>query len=252
MASKVSSSSAPSTTVARARASSRGSAADRSLLLFEALLPELSGASRARLQAQLTQALGSFERSTACGIPVNGTQLCQFQWQRANVVGQDYIDIKGAVLPEYRLSADDIDTQLRVQCTPLSGDGRAGETVTAGVNNGNLVALDARRDGPRAREGLRDGPRGRSHQLQRRAPELSARLASPAPQAAPPCCGALVSRVLVCGVVSAPQVFRHAVHEPHRPTSQSTGHDCWLQSSCSVSGGHALPPNFGLTSAIRF
>ena len=37
---------------------------------LEALLPELSGASRARLQAQLTQALGSFERSTACGIPV--------------------------------------------------------------------------------------------------------------------------------------------------------------------------------------
>ena len=81
---------------------------------------------------------------TACGIPVNGTQLCQFQWQRATVVGQDYIDIKGAVLPEYRLSADDIDTQLRVQCTPLSGDGRAGETVTAGVNNGNLVTIDAR------------------------------------------------------------------------------------------------------------
>ena len=37
---------------------------------LEALLPELGASSREQLQEQLTRALGAFERTTACGIPV--------------------------------------------------------------------------------------------------------------------------------------------------------------------------------------
>ncbi|KAF0910196.1 hypothetical protein E2562_001405 [Oryza meyeriana var. granulata] len=78
---------------------------------------------------------------TACGFPTNGTTLCNFQWVR-------YLDngtrqsIEGATMYDYVITADDVDTLLAVDCTPMDDNTRQGELVTEFANSGNKITCD--------------------------------------------------------------------------------------------------------------
>ncbi|XP_052146844.1 uncharacterized protein LOC127765914 isoform X2 [Oryza glaberrima] len=78
---------------------------------------------------------------TACGFPTNGTTLCNFQWVR-------YLDngtrqsIEGATMYDYVVTADDVDTLLAVDCTPMDDNTRQGELVTEYANNGSKITCD--------------------------------------------------------------------------------------------------------------
>ncbi|URD80862.1 hypothetical protein MUK42_06918, partial [Musa troglodytarum] len=57
----------------------------------------------------------------ACGYPTNGTTLCIFQWVRELDNGtRQYIE--GVNVPEYVVTADDVDTILAVECTPIDNN----------------------------------------------------------------------------------------------------------------------------------
>ncbi|XP_008796274.2 uncharacterized protein LOC103711776 isoform X2 [Phoenix dactylifera] len=77
----------------------------------------------------------------ACGYPTNGTTLCIFQWVRHLQDGtRQYIE--GATVPEYVVTADDVDTLLAVDCTPMDDNGRQGELVRQFANNQNKITCD--------------------------------------------------------------------------------------------------------------
>ncbi|CAD6335545.1 unnamed protein product [Miscanthus lutarioriparius] len=77
-----------------------------------------------------------------CGFPINGTKLCIFQWVR-------YLDdgtrqsIEGATMYDYVVTADDVDTLLAVQYTPMDDDGLQGELVTSFANGKSKIACDS-------------------------------------------------------------------------------------------------------------
>eukprot|EP00250_Pteridium_aquilinum_P010728 c19590_g1_i2 orf=161-2509(+) len=83
--------------------------------------------------------LGS--KITACGISINGTTLCHFQWVRHHQDGS-YFHIPGAAQPEYTITADDVDTLLSLECTPMDDRNRKGEMVQVFVNNHNRIPLE--------------------------------------------------------------------------------------------------------------
>ncbi|XP_015691036.1 uncharacterized protein LOC102707476 isoform X1 [Oryza brachyantha] len=78
---------------------------------------------------------------TACGFPTNGTTLCNFQWVR-------YLDngtrqsIEGATMYDYVVTADDVDTLLAVDCTPMDDNTRQGDLVTEFANSGSKITCD--------------------------------------------------------------------------------------------------------------
>ncbi|KAG8062280.1 hypothetical protein GUJ93_ZPchr0003g16755 [Zizania palustris] len=78
---------------------------------------------------------------TACGFPTNGTTLCNFQWVRylENGIRQS---IEGATVYDYVVTADDIDTILAVDCTPMDDNGHQGELVTEYANGGKKLTCD--------------------------------------------------------------------------------------------------------------
>ncbi|KAF3336001.1 hypothetical protein FCM35_KLT20508 [Carex littledalei] len=78
---------------------------------------------------------------TACGFPTNGTTLCIFQWVRYHENGTRQ-SIEGATVPEYYVTADDVDTLLAVDCTPMDDNGRQGELVRQFANNQNKITCD--------------------------------------------------------------------------------------------------------------
>ncbi|XP_020247530.1 uncharacterized protein LOC109825174 isoform X2 [Asparagus officinalis] len=74
----------------------------------------------------------------ACGFPTNGTSLCIFQWVRHFENGTRQ-SIEGATVPDYVVTADDVDTFLAVDCTPMDDSGRQGELVRLFANNQNKI-----------------------------------------------------------------------------------------------------------------
>ncbi|MCO5546585.1 hypothetical protein L7F22_000014 [Adiantum nelumboides] len=78
---------------------------------------------------------------TACGLSINGTTLCHFQWVRHHRDGS-FFHIPGAAQPEYTITADDVDTRLSLECTPMDDRNRKGEMVQVFVNNHNRISVD--------------------------------------------------------------------------------------------------------------
>lgn len=77
----------------------------------------------------------------ACGYPTNGTSLCIFQWVRHLENGTRQ-SIEGATVPDYVVTADDVDTFLAVDCIPMDDSGRQGELVSLFANNQNKITCD--------------------------------------------------------------------------------------------------------------
>lgn len=77
----------------------------------------------------------------ACGISINGTTLCHFQWVRHHRDGS-FFHIPGAAQPEYTITADDVDTRLSLECTPMDDRDRKGEMVQVFVNDRNRISVD--------------------------------------------------------------------------------------------------------------
>ncbi|XP_020581642.1 uncharacterized protein LOC110025479 isoform X2 [Phalaenopsis equestris] len=78
----------------------------------------------------------------ACGYPTNGTYLCIFQWVRHLENGTRQ-SIEGATVPDYVVTADDVDTFLSVDCIPMDESGRQGELVSLFANNQNKITCDS-------------------------------------------------------------------------------------------------------------
>ncbi|XP_074585826.1 uncharacterized protein LOC141841557 [Curcuma longa] len=77
----------------------------------------------------------------AAGYPTNGTTLCIFQWIRELDNGtRQYIE--GATVPEYVVTADDVDTILAVECTPIDDSGHQGDLVRQFANYQNKITCD--------------------------------------------------------------------------------------------------------------
>ncbi|KAG0472756.1 hypothetical protein HPP92_014613 [Vanilla planifolia] len=77
----------------------------------------------------------------ACGYPTYGTSLCIFQWVRHLDNGTRH-SIEGATVPDYVVTADDIDTFLAVDCIPMDDSGNQGELVSLFANNQNKISCD--------------------------------------------------------------------------------------------------------------
>lgn len=77
----------------------------------------------------------------ACGYPTNGTSLCIFQWVRHLENGTRQ-SIEGATVPDYVVTADDVDTLLAVDCIPMDDSGRQGELVRHFANNQSKITCD--------------------------------------------------------------------------------------------------------------
>ncbi|XP_054787025.1 uncharacterized protein LOC129293220 isoform X1 [Prosopis cineraria] len=78
----------------------------------------------------------------ACGYSINGTSICNFEWIRHFKDGAVNI-IDGAMRPDYRVTADDVDTYLAVQVLPLDERNRKGEPVTVYANDKKKITCDA-------------------------------------------------------------------------------------------------------------
>lgn len=81
------------------------------------------------------------KKISATGFSINGTTLCHFQWVRHYRNGS-FFHIQGAAQPEYTITADDIDTILSLECTPMDERNRKGEMVKVFVNNQNFITLE--------------------------------------------------------------------------------------------------------------
>ncbi|XWS58660.1 hypothetical protein CRYUN_Cryun08bG0053700 [Craigia yunnanensis] len=81
------------------------------------------------------------EKLLACGLQVQGTTLCMFQWVRHLQDGtRQYIE--GATNPEYVVTADDVDKLIAVDCIPMDDQGRQGEIVRLFANDQNKIKCD--------------------------------------------------------------------------------------------------------------
>lgn len=78
----------------------------------------------------------------ACGYPVNGTTVCNFQWVRLLENGTRQ-SIEGAQVPQYVVTADDVGAYLAVDCTPMDDNGRQGELVRQFANNQHKITCDS-------------------------------------------------------------------------------------------------------------
>ncbi|XP_076896026.1 putative receptor-like protein kinase At2g23200 [Bidens hawaiensis] len=76
-----------------------------------------------------------------CGFAVRGTSTCMFQWVRHFEDGtREYIE--GATVPEYLVTADDVDKLIAVECTPMGDQGQQGEIVRLFANEHNKITCD--------------------------------------------------------------------------------------------------------------
>ncbi|XP_062229665.1 uncharacterized protein LOC133927286 [Phragmites australis] len=78
----------------------------------------------------------------ACGFTINGTTLCNFQWVRYLNDGTRQ-SIEGATIYDYVVTADDFDTVLAVECTPMDDNDLQGELLRTFVNGMNKIACDS-------------------------------------------------------------------------------------------------------------
>ncbi|XP_057534958.1 uncharacterized protein LOC130813204 isoform X2 [Amaranthus tricolor] len=77
----------------------------------------------------------------ACGISVNGTTSCNFEWVRYLEDGSvKYID--GAKQPNYLVTADDVETYLAIEVQPLDDRNRKGELVKVFANDHKKISCD--------------------------------------------------------------------------------------------------------------
>ncbi|XP_022973833.1 uncharacterized protein LOC111472378 isoform X3 [Cucurbita maxima] len=77
----------------------------------------------------------------ACGYSINGTTSCNFEWVRHLEDGSvNYIE--GAKQPNYRVTADDVDTYLAIEVQPLDNRRRKGELVKVFANDHQKITCD--------------------------------------------------------------------------------------------------------------
>lgn len=77
----------------------------------------------------------------ACGLSINGTTLCLFQWARLFEDGASiYID--GANTPTYIVSADDVDSYLAVEVQPLDDENKRGKLIKCFANSHRKISCD--------------------------------------------------------------------------------------------------------------
>lgn len=81
------------------------------------------------------------KKINATGTSINGTALCHFQWVRHYRDGRFY-PIPGAAQPEYTITADDYNTILSLECTPMDDQNRKGNMVQVFVNDQNWISLE--------------------------------------------------------------------------------------------------------------
>uniref|UniRef100_R7WDX1 non-specific serine/threonine protein kinase n=1 Tax=Aegilops tauschii TaxID=37682 RepID=R7WDX1_AEGTA len=74
----------------------------------------------------------------ACGFSINGTTVCHIQWVHYLKDGTRH-SIEGATTSDYVVTADDVDTLLAVDCTPMDDNGRQGNLVMEFANNANKI-----------------------------------------------------------------------------------------------------------------
>ncbi|KAF6993027.1 hypothetical protein CFC21_009972 [Triticum aestivum] len=77
----------------------------------------------------------------ACGFSINGTTVCHIQWVHYLKDGTRH-SIEGATTSDYVVTADDVDTLLAVDCTPMDDNGRQGNLVMEFANNANKITCD--------------------------------------------------------------------------------------------------------------
>jgi len=77
----------------------------------------------------------------ACGISINGTSLCVFQWVRHLQDGTVHY-IEGAAQPEYTITADDVDAWIAIECVPMDERSRKGKLVKVFANEPNKITCD--------------------------------------------------------------------------------------------------------------
>ncbi|KAK1612859.1 hypothetical protein QYE76_036532 [Lolium multiflorum] len=77
----------------------------------------------------------------ACGFLTNGTTHCNFQWVRCLEDGTRQ-PIEGATMDNYVVTADDVDSLLGVDCTPMDDYGRQGDLVMKFANSKNDITCD--------------------------------------------------------------------------------------------------------------
>ncbi|KAK9191159.1 hypothetical protein WN943_019770 [Citrus x changshan-huyou] len=70
-----------------------------------------------------------------CGYPVGGANLCMFQDGTKHY-------IKGAIEPEYVVTADDVGKLISVECIPMDDQGHMGEMVEAFANGHSKIKCD--------------------------------------------------------------------------------------------------------------
>ncbi|KAH9706685.1 hypothetical protein KPL70_012304 [Citrus sinensis] len=73
-----------------------------------------------------------------CGYPLGGAHLCMFQWVRHLQDGTKHY-IKGAIEPEYVVTADDVGKLISVECIPMDDQGHM---VYIQNNNSVMSFLD--------------------------------------------------------------------------------------------------------------
>ncbi|KAH9706687.1 hypothetical protein KPL70_012304 [Citrus sinensis] len=76
-----------------------------------------------------------------CGYPLGGAHLCMFQWVRHLQDGTKHY-IKGAIEPEYVVTADDVGKLISVECIPMDDQGHMGEMVEAFANGHSKIKCD--------------------------------------------------------------------------------------------------------------
>ncbi|XP_022947420.1 uncharacterized protein LOC111451285 isoform X3 [Cucurbita moschata] len=77
----------------------------------------------------------------ACGYSINGTTSCNFEWVRHLEDGSvNYIE--GAKQPNYRVTADDVNTYLAIEVQPLDNRRRKGELVKVFANDHLKIICD--------------------------------------------------------------------------------------------------------------
>ncbi|KAJ7536086.1 hypothetical protein O6H91_12G056000 [Diphasiastrum complanatum] len=79
---------------------------------------------------------------TACGLSINGTSVCIFQWVRYYHDGSS-VTIDGAAQPVYTITADDCDTIIAIHCVPMDERERKGELVKVYANDQNYIRCDS-------------------------------------------------------------------------------------------------------------
>ncbi|ESR50615.1 hypothetical protein CICLE_v10033574mg, partial [Citrus x clementina] len=92
-------------------------------------------------QSQIDGEATPGKKLLGCGHPVGSVSLCMFQWVRHLQDGTKHY-IKGAIEPEYVVTADDVGKLISVECIPMDDQGHMGEMVEAFANGHSKIKCD--------------------------------------------------------------------------------------------------------------